>query len=508
MAKAAPTLDVLVGQLFVVCLDLGKDPQDSVREHKEQHYGGVFLRKDHMSDPERARRLTFRFRRHSREVPPPFVSIDEEGGLVTNTAHLTTPAPSPAALGAGDDEDTTRDVYLGIGEKLRALGFNTVYAPDLDVNVESLNPVIGTRAFGANAESVARHGLAAVEGLREAGMVSCLKHFPGHGATSLDSHLTLPRVDADRETLDDRELEPFRRVIAQDTPPELVMTAHVAYPAWDKGDVPATVSSSILQTVLRRDLGYQGIIITDSMEMKGMTEKYGPEKAAVEAFLAGADVLLYAMDSKMGEAARDAVLKAVESGKISEDRFQQSLDRVLRLRDRFRALPWLSDTEAREILDYRHEQPFFESAEKGILLEGNAGVLSDIPDAPGSRVIVLPRELDEWRSVSLDVVREQLEPAGFTVLEVGAKPSPEEISRVEGQASTASVVVVGTASRGQMSEENQRLVAALTRRDVIKVGVALLDPADADHMMTTNCRMKTFGFAKPQLWAMCQKLLG
>jgi beta-glucosidase-like glycosyl hydrolase len=497
-----------VGQLFIVCLDRRAQIMDAMRAHRGNYYGGVFLNRGHLEDPERARRLTFRFRRHSREIPPPFVAIDEEGGLVTNIGHITAPAPSPAALAAVDDEAVTRDVYLGIGEKVRALGFNTVFAPCLDVNVESANPVIGTRSFGASPEIVIKHGAAAAAGLREAGVLTCMKHFPGHGATSLDSHFTLPVVEADRNTLDDRELEPFRHLAAQDAPPEMVMTAHVAYPALQRGGVPATLSPSVLQGVLRRELGYRGLVVTDSMEMKGITGRYGPEKAAVEAILAGADLLLYALDPDMAKAAYEAVQEAVRSGKISEERLNLSVDRAIRIRNPFRNLPWISDEEAEEILDMRHDQAFFQSALDGIVLEGNAGVLAEIPESAGPKIIVLPRRLDEHRELPLGVVREQLEPEGFTVLDVGPKPGAEEIGRLEVQAATASVIVVGTATRGRMTEESQRLVAALTRRDVIKVGVALLDPGDADHMMTTNCRMKTFGFSGTQLWGMCQKLAG
>jgi beta-N-acetylhexosaminidase len=501
-------LDVLVGQLFVVHLDPRKRLMDALHAHRENHYGGVFFNRENLIDVDRARRLTFRFRRHTRELPPPLVTVDEEGGLVTNTGHLTTPAPSPAALGALDDEEVTQDVYFGIGEKLRALGFNTVFAPDLDVNVEPRNPVIGTRSFGPSPEKVARHGEAAVAGLNAAGIVACAKHFPGHGATSQDSHETLPVVEGDRDLLEGRELEPFRRILGGESPPDLAMTAHVSFPAWERRGVPATLAPSVLQGVLRRDLGFQGLVISDAMEMKGITGRYGPERAAVEAILAGVDLVLFALDPGMARAACEGVKEAVRSGKISEDRLHQSVDRALRLRDRFRNLPWMPDAEARDILEIRHEPPFFQAAMEGISLEGNAGVLAEIPGAEGPKVVVLPRQVDETRHLPLQVVREQLEPAGFAVLDVAPRPSAEEISRLEGQVAAASVVVVGVASRGEMAEENKRLVAALTRRDVIKVGVALLDPPDADQMMTTNCRMKTYGCTVPHLWAMCQRLLG
>jgi beta-N-acetylhexosaminidase len=501
------SLEVMVGQLFVVTLDEGSHVE-AVRLHREHHYGGVFLRRSHLEHPVQTRRLTSRFRRIGGEMPPGIVAVDEEGGLVTTFSHLTTPAPSAALLGSLDDEDVTKDVYQGIGEKLRALGFNTVFAPVLDVNTEAKNPVIGTRSFGASPELVERHGLAAVAGLKASGIAFCLKHFPGHGATTLDSHLTLPQIASDRATLAERDLRPFRKVLESDLPVDMVMTAHVSYPALEKGNVPATLSEHIVTGLLRREMGFRGLIITDSMEMQGITERYGPEKAAVAALDAGADLILYGLDAKMAAAAMKGVLQAVRSGKISEERLAHSVDRIFRLREKFRSIRWTSDEESREMLELTHEGVFFESALKGLVLEGNAGVLADIPSVRGPKLVILPRQLDAYRTLPLSVVREQLERSGFYMLDVAGKPQDDDIARAEARAADAAVVVVGTASRGPMSEENKKLVAAVTKRDVIKVGVALLDPTDADAMMTTNCRIKTFGFTAPQLWAMCQKLLG
>jgi beta-N-acetylhexosaminidase len=264
----------------------------------------------------------------------------------------------------------------------------------------------------------------------------------------------------------------------------------------------------VIGGVLRRDLAYPGLVITDSMEMQGITDRVGPEQAAVEALKAGADLLLYAMDPKLAAAAYQGVTKAVESGKITQDRIMQSVDKIFRLRRRLQEKPWLSDDEAYDVLDYKHEQAFFEAAHRGLVLEGNAGALKEIPGAAGRKLMVLPRRLDPYRSLSLEVVREALAPLGFEVVEVEPKPSDDEIGLAAGKAAEASVVVVGVASRGPMAAESERLVKAVTARDVIKVGVALLDPADADRMMTTNCRIKTYGFGVPHLWAMCQELLG
>jgi beta-N-acetylhexosaminidase len=501
-------VEIQVGQLFVVVLEAEGSLTDAIRIHRDHQFGGVFLSRGNLKTVEQVRRLTFRFRRHSPDVPPPLVCIDEEGGLVSTMGHITSTAPSAAALGAIDDVDVTRDVYQGIAEKLQALGVNTVFAPVLDVNSEPKNPVIGTRSFGTNPELVMRHGLAAMEGLHTGGMLVCVKHFPGHGDTRLDSHKALPVVTAKRDVLEERDFVPFREAFDAEPPPDMVMSAHVAYPAIDKSGTPATLSDAVLRDLLRRDLGYQGLVITDAMEMAGVAEKVGPEKAAVEAILAGADLLLYGLDPAMARAAHQAVVKAVESGRISEGRLAYSVDRVARVRESLRGRPWLTDEEAEVILEVDHEPAFFQSALSSLVLEGNAGILGGIGSTGERRLVIVPRALDPYRPLPLGMLREQLEPAGFRVLDVGAIPTAQEMAEAEAMSAEADVVVVATASRGPMAEENQRMVAAVTRRDIPKVGVALLDPGDADHMMTTNCRIKTFGFATPQLWALAQKLLG
>jgi beta-N-acetylhexosaminidase len=502
------SLDVLVGQLFVVNVSPEGRLGDALWFHRQYHYGGVFLGRRNFRSAEQVRGLTHRLRRQEHEIPSMLVCTDEEGGLVSSIQDITATGPSAQALGVGNNMDVTRDVYQGMGEKLRAMGVNVVFAPVLDVNSEPHNPVIGTRSFGSTVEVVAKHGAAAREGLREAGVATCVKHFPGHGATTLDSHATLPVVKASKETLHEREMEPFREVFAKDPAPELVMAAHVGYPALDKSGAAATFSAPILQGVLRRELGYQGLIVTDAMEMGAVTERHDPEEAAVAALTAGADLLLYAQDAEMSESAYRAVLRAVESGKLPVPRLQESVDRIFKLRHVLQNRPWVNDEEVDEILDLSHDQVFYQASLAGIEVEGEAGVLDRLRETTGPKLAVFPREMDEHRPLALSVVREQLVPAGFTVVEVSAVPTPAEVAEVTSRAGDAAAVVVATASRGKMKDANRTLLRAALGRDIPRVGVALLDPQDVDEMGGAACRLKSYGFAVPQLWAVCQRLVG
>jgi beta-N-acetylhexosaminidase len=261
----------------------------------------------------------------------PVLAIDEEGGDVTRLAHATgSPYPGNAALGAADDLALTRQVYRALGAELAAVGVGVDLAPSVDVNTAADNPIIGTRAFGADPDLVARHGVAAVAGLREAGVAACVKHFPGHGATSDDSHLGLPTVDVPLEVLRARELVPFRAAVAAGTP--CVMTAHIRVPALT-GELPATLSAGALGALLRTELGFTGVVVTDALDMHGASGRAGIPATAADAFVAGADLLCIGSDPgpEVVAATVAAVADAVRRGRAPRARLEESRARVAAL---------------------------------------------------------------------------------------------------------------------------------------------------------------------------------
>jgi beta-glucosidase-like glycosyl hydrolase len=267
-----------------------------------------------------------------REAGEALVSIDEEGGDVTRLAHETgSPYPGSAALGALDDPEVTRRVYRSLGAELHGAGVNLDFAPSADVNTAEDNPIIGTRAFGSDPELVARHVTASVAGLQEAGVAACAKHFPGHGATSQDSHLEIPVVEADLPLLERRELVPFRAAVAAGV--RSIMTAHLRVPALT-GAAPATLSSAAIAGLLRGTLGYDGVIVTDALDMRAASDAIGIPEAAVRALAAGADLLC--LGSKEYEdsvrAIRERIMEAVREGRLPAERLERSAERIARLR--------------------------------------------------------------------------------------------------------------------------------------------------------------------------------
>ncbi|MER5883597.1 glycoside hydrolase family 3 protein [Streptomyces sp. NPDC001941] len=285
---------------------------------------GLFGR--NIESPEQLAALTAQLRAERDDV---LVAIDEEGGDVTRLEVRTGSSfPGNYALGSVDDVDLTRAVTHELGRRLAACGVDLNWAPSADINSNADNPVIGVRSFGADTALVARHTVAAIEGFQAAGVAACVKHFPGHGDTNVDSHHAMPRIDVDLETLHARELVPFRAAVAAGT--KAVMSAHILLPALDP-DRPGTLSPQILTGLLREELGFEGLIVTDGMEMQAIAATYGIERGSVLAIAAGADAICVGgglADEDTVLRLRDALVEAVRSGELPEERLADAAARV------------------------------------------------------------------------------------------------------------------------------------------------------------------------------------
>ncbi|MBX7267975.1 glycoside hydrolase family 3 protein [Micromonospora sp. Llam7] len=263
------------------------------------------------------------------ERPDVIVAIDEEAGDVTRIeSGRGSSRPGNLALGAVDDPALTEEVARDLGVELAAAGITLNYAPDADVNSNPDNPVIGVRSFGAEPSLVARHTTAWVRGLQSGGVAACAKHFPGHGDTRVDSHHDLPRIAADRARLHAVELAPFRAAVAAGV--QAVMTGHLLVPALDP-ELPATLSGRILGGLLREEMGFDGVVVTDAVEMRAVAGRYGFAGAAVRALAAGADAVCVGgehADEETARYLRDAIVDAVLAGDLPEERLAEAAKRV------------------------------------------------------------------------------------------------------------------------------------------------------------------------------------
>ncbi len=290
---------------------------------------GYSLFGSNVAGPDELTTLTARLRRARADV---LIAIDEEGGDVTRLAHRTgSPYPGNAALGVVDDPGLTRTVYAAIGADLATAGINLDLAPTVDVNTADDNPIIGTRSFGADPALVARHAATAVTGLQSAGVAACAKHFPGHGATVADSHLSLPTVDASPDLLRARDLPPFAAAITAGT--KSIMTAHIRVP-WLTGSQPATFSPAVLVDLLRDEYHFDGVVITDALEMAGAAGPAGGiGPAAVRALAAGADLLCIGADVDLAlvEAVVAEIVAGLDDGRLPRVRLEEAASRVAAL---------------------------------------------------------------------------------------------------------------------------------------------------------------------------------
>ncbi|MFG1942069.1 beta-N-acetylhexosaminidase [Nonomuraea sp. NPDC048826] len=289
------------------------------------HLGGVILFPANVKSVGQVVGLTNGLQKSS-DVPL-LIGTDQENGLVSRMSAVMTRFPGAAEIGATGKPALARDVARATGAELRALGVNLDFAPVADVNVDARNPVIGRRAYGNKPPEVAKMVAAAVKGFDAAGVASTAKHFPGHGDTRIDSHTGLPIIKHTRAEWERLDAPPFRAAIAAGV--DAIMTAHIVFPKLDPSGDPATLSKPILTGLLRKELGFKGVISTDALNMAGARVKYDDGEVAVRAVLAGADLLLMPNDLPKQY---QSVVKAVESGRISEARLDQSVARILTLK--------------------------------------------------------------------------------------------------------------------------------------------------------------------------------
>ncbi len=321
-----------IGQLAIVGFAGPSVPPDLAALAREFDLGGVILFARNVEAPEQVAELAYEAQQLARDAPL-WVSIDQEGGRVARLRAPLTVWPPMATLGRAGDETLAGRFARALALELRALGISLDYAPVLDVHTNPANPVIGDRALAEDAAMVARLGAAIIHGLEQAGVAACGKHFPGPGDTSTDSHLELPLVEHPPERLREVELVPFRAAI--DAGVTSIMTAHVLIPALDE-ERPASLSRRVVHHLLREEMGYRGLIISDDLEMKAIAGRYSLEKAAVAAIGAGCDaILLCGPDHGRQASALEALVKAVESEELSRKAIEDTLARHRRAKERF-----------------------------------------------------------------------------------------------------------------------------------------------------------------------------
>ncbi|MFD3258688.1 beta-N-acetylhexosaminidase [Paenibacillus lentus] len=466
------TLEQKIGQMFI-CGFPSLVPSEGIKALiAEHHLGGVIYFRRNIDSVGQLAKLSADLQKLPRSTPeiPLFISMDQEGGMVARLDHDgVSRIQGNMALGAANDLSLTEEAAVLAAKELTALGINLNFAPCVDVNNNPANPVIGVRSFGEDPLRVAEHGVSAIRGYQSQGVSATAKHFPGHGDTTVDSHHGLASVPHSRERLYSVELPPFRKAIEAGV--DMIMTAHVIFPAFEPDAIPATLSRRVLTDLLRNELGFEGVIITDCLEMHAISKSCGIAEGAVRAIEAGADIVLVSHTLEEQVRAIQAVCAAVRSGRLTEEQIDESVARILALKQKRLgqaqadlpvqpvAIP-LTPAEVSEPLLRR-------IAESSVTLVNDRS--GNLPLAPEEPVLVVWPELrhrtevDEpavHRYTLADALCPYTEQATLAV--VGTSPEQSEIQDViEQSRKFKQIIVITYTAEGEISEGQISLIKGL-----------------------------------------------
>jgi beta-N-acetylhexosaminidase len=525
------TLEEKVGQLFVMRVyghsATAPDQADVDANLKEigvrsaaeliatYRVGGIiyFAWAHNTREPHQIADLSNGIQKASLELPrglPVLISTDQEHGIVARVGKPATLFPGAMAIGAGRSRSDARSLGRIAGRELRAMGIRQDYSPVADVNVNPANPVIGVRSFGADPDAVAGLVAAEVAGYQRSGVAATAKHFPGHGDTAVDSHTGFPVITHSRELWEKLDAVPFRAAIAAGI--DSIMTAHLMVPALDDSGDPATLSRPILTGILREQLGYDGVVVTDSLGMEGVRTKYGDDRVPVLALKAGVDQLLNPPNLDL---AWKAVLQAVRDGELTEARLDASILRILRLKAKlglFRTPYVGQDGVDRTVGPRAHLAEAGRIADRTTTLLVNEGDLLPLSRREHARLLVVgadPASPSGTTGPPTGVLAAALTELGFTAtaLSTGTSPSAATIARAVAAAQDADAVVVGTYNITASSSQ-KTLVRQLLATGRPVVAVATRNPYDVAHLPDVRAYLASYSWTDVELRAAARVIAG
>lgn len=457
-------------------------------------------------------------RARSKGLPRPMFAADEEGGLISPMGDAFGRFPSAMAMAAGGSRDRVARATTLVGKRLRKAGLDLVLAPVLDVNSEPSNPVIGTRSFGDNKLMVSAYGAAAIQGFRSAGLLCCAKHFPGHGRTSVDSHKGLPEVDSSAEEMLNDDLVPFYRACQLDV--DAAMTAHVAYPKIDDlPNRPATVSKLIQTDILRNELKFKGTLLSDSIEMKGLSDHLPPEDACVEALKAGVDMFI-CVDPTLAFRCIGRLEKASSGGEVSPEILERALSNVASLRKRAvggggsrKSYQDISRSPESEPEDRSLQEILDECYEASITAVNWTATLKRELASARRGLLILPDRLPGYEKVDpylVSVALASLELSNsWRVISYPFDPSDEDIGQIVERVLGCDKLVLCTMSRGPEPEGQRRLVRETLKTGRISLAAALLDPYSLGRLYPGDLpKVASFGFWPESLKSLVSAVFG
>lgn len=499
------SLEEKVGRMLLVGFEGLAAPQYILDWLAQGRIGGIILFARNVESPRQVADLVRTLQRAAKH--PPLISIDQEGGIVARLRDGFSESPGAMALGAAGSEELAERVAHVLGTELRALGINFNLAPVVDIGHDRSNPVISTRTLGAEAERVSRLAVAQVRGFQSAGVGACAKHFPGHGNTPTDSHVSLPVVSGSLDFLWAHDLVPFRAVVEAGI--ASVMISHVKFEELDP-DYPSTLSRAIITDLLRDEIGFDGLIVTDCMEMQAITQNYGAGESAVLAALAGVDAMFFSHTRENQAAAYDALLEAAQSGRLPLMQIDAASARL----DAFtRQYPALEPGDLSAIRREEHLAVCRAAAEAGtVQLGADQGLLPLRPDAQRIAVIEFASQLetgvlDQSGLTGLGALFHAAAPRVKHIALNSADPQPEALEEARQTVEAADVVIVATRSAHLLGKQREIAQEMLDLADK-SVLLCLRNPYDVEVLDGADAVLCTCGDGAPSLQAAVDALLG
>ncbi len=497
------SLEQRVAQMFIVNL-YGSELTETGRDFlRQQQPGGLVLLPENIKTPAEVTQLINTYQQTIVESSgvPLLISVDQEGGTIAHLSNGFTIFPVMMLLTATGDADLAERVGQAMAQEMRAVGVNMDLAPVADLETNPNNPIIKRRSFGNDPQMTSPILAEFIKGLQGGNVLATAKHFPGHGDSSTDSHTGLPVIALDRERLETVELAPFRAAIAAGV--STVMVAHIWYPAFEpQRDLPASMSHNIVTGLLREEMGYQGLIVTDALDMDAIDTVYSYPKAALTAIKAGVDLVIAAHVSLEAQAAGiQMVIDAVRSGEIPEDRINESVRRILAVKERYGLLSWqaldpktvtdrLNLTEHAKLVDELFEKGVTIALDKNHVLPLQAGK-SVALIYPGTRI----------------QIPEYCKAEGVTVrpLSIHTSPSEVDIENAKTQAALSDLAVVFTQNADADSQENALVKALLPDKTI---AVALASVYDFTVYPKVSGYVLTYSPLPQAIPAVCKVLFG
>lgn len=488
------SLEQKVGQLFVVTVDTASAARDEDLIRGGLVSGGL-LRWDKFTARELSDFTAWLAERSPKGLPYLSFSDHEGGPLFTQRSFGATMMPGNMALGAADSEALAAEAAQASGRELAALGVHVDFAPAVDVNSNPKNPIIGVRSYGSEPARAAALGAAQVRGYAAGGVLTVAKHFPGHGDTAVDSHVGLPLVDRPRASFDLVELPPFKAAIAAGVP--MVMPAHMMAPALGATDVPVTFSKTVLEGVLRGELGFKGVIVSDSLDMGAVANSTPVPEAAVQSFLAGCDLLLTGKTDY--RAAHAHFVAAVKSGRVPLERLDASVARILAMKAKLPAARPASDPAAGPAVARRIAEAALTAVRGNPVLKPQGGPL----------VLIAFRSKSYAKELEAFAASLAKRFPGAEAVFLDAKPSAEDAEKARAAAAKAGALVVGTYLWGATPPKEQSALASeLFALGKPSVHLSLMNPYDANSYPAAGAVLALYGPTPAMLEAASAALAG